>query len=286
MRLYHNMASINAFKSYTKSLDKQASCMNKLNTGSRINRAKDNPNLLGKSEAMKIQIRGLQMSQRNVQDGVSMMQNIDGALSSVNEYLNRIRELTVQAGGITDDEDKNSIANEIDEMVNGIKSVVHGSEFNGVNIIANLNVTDNSKPEINKILSGANSWDTIKIPTYNLDPNNIKDNAGNNLVGIGKEIRRDNIGSALNTIDFSTEMVAAIRSKYGGICNRLEVAYDINGELGDTIQNADSSVGDADVAFEMMNLAKYNVLVDSSLSIMRQTNNFPQDVLRILENLK
>lgn len=284
MRLYHNMASMNAFKSYTNSLNKQSQVMNRINTGSKINKAKDNPNAMGKSETMNIQIRGLQMAQKNVQDGVSMMQSVDGALSNINEYLGRIRELTVQAGGATDTEDVKAIQNEINQMVNGMKDIVSGSEFNGVKLIGNDKVTDNSKPNITEMLSGANSGDVIKLPKYNLDPANLKNASGDTLMDI--DITGKDIDKALSIVDSAAKIVTDIRSEYGGICNRLETAYDITGETGITLEGAQSSVADADVAMEMMDLSKYNLLVDSSLAIMHQTNNFPQDVLRILQNIK
>lgn len=284
MRLYHNMASMNAFKSYTNSLNKQSQVMNRINTGSKINKAKDNPNAMGKSETMNIQIRGLQMAQKNVQDGVSMMQSVDGALSNINEYLGRIRELTVQAGGATDTEDVKAIQNEINQMVNGMKDIVSGSEFNGVKLIGNDKVTDNSKPNITEMLSGANSGDVIKLPKYNIDPANLKNASGDTLMNI--DITGKDLDKALSIVDSAAKIVTDIRSEYGGICNRLETAYDITGETGITLEGAQSSVADADVAMEMMDLSKYNLLVDSSLAIMRQTNNFPQDVLRILQNIK
>lgn len=284
MRLYHNMASMNAYRTYSDSLTKQSAVMNRINTGSRINKAKDNPNAMGKSETMQIQIRGLQMAQRNVQDGVSMMQSVDGALSSMNEYLNRIRDLTVQAGGAASEEDLGSIQNEINQMVNGMRDIIKGSDFNGVQLIGNGKVTDNSNPKITEMLAGANSGDVIKLPAYNLDPANLKNGAGESLESI--DITNKDIDKVLSIVDSSIKTVTDVRTKYGGVCNRLETAYDITGETGLTLEGAQSSIGDADVAMEMMDLAKYNLLVDSSLSIMRQTNNFPQDVLRILENLK
>ena len=218
------------------------------------------------------------MAQKNVQDGVSMMQGVDGALSSINEYMNRIRELTVQAGGFNNEDDRQAIQNEIEQMGQGIKNVVAGSDFNGVQIIGNPDVVNNDKPILSNMLAGANSGDNIKIPVYNLNPDNL------NLNKI--DVVNGDIGDMLDLVDNATDFVISVRSQYGGICNRLETAYDITGQTGDTIEMAQSSVADADIAFEMMDLAKYNLLVDSSLSIMRQTNNFPQDVLRILENLK
>ncbi|SFA74534.1 flagellin [Clostridium frigidicarnis] len=284
MRLYHNMASMNAYKTYTNSLNKQSLVMNRINTGSRINKAKDNPNAMAKSETMQIQIRGLQMAQKNVQDGVSMMQSVDGSLSSMNEYLNRIRELTVQAGGATGKEELGAIQNEINQMVDGMKDIIKGSDFNGVQLIGNDEVTDNSRPKITEMLAGANSGDVIKLPAYNLDPANLKNGTGESLESI--DITNKDIDKALSIVNSSIKTVTDVRTKYGAVCNRLETAYDITGEMGVTLEGAQSSVADADVALEMMDLAKYNILVDSSLSIMRQTNNFPQDVLRILENLK
>ncbi|MBV1821855.1 flagellin, partial [Bacteroidales bacterium MSK.15.36] len=135
MRLNHNLASLNVYRGYLKNLKSNSVAMKKVSSGVKIQSAKDDPNNLAKSERMRMNIRGLQMANRNVQDGVSMLQSADGSLSSINAILGRIRELTVQYGnGSNSEEDKEIIKKEIDQMIEGCEDIVNNSEFNGVKL--------------------------------------------------------------------------------------------------------------------------------------------------------
>ncbi|WP_027633919.1 flagellin [Clostridium hydrogeniformans] len=284
MRIAHNIASLNVYRNYSSNLEKQSKIFNRASTGQKINGAGDNPNALGKSELMRIQIRGLQMAQRNVQDGVSMLQSADSSLSTINGYLNRIKELTIQAGGVGDDGDREVIQNEINQMIEGIGNVVDGSEFNGVKYLKEDTTKDNNNPTLVSMLAGANSGEEINIPFFNLSPENLKDTSGKSLKDL--DISKGNIDEALSVIDASINMIIDARGQYGALCNRLETAFDSAGDMGLTLEKAESSIRDADMGFEIMELSKHSLLIEAGNAMMAQTNNFPQDVLRILERVK
>jgi flagellin len=219
------------------------------------------------------------MANRNVQDGISMLQTAEGALGNINNMLIRIKELAVQASSGTNAfEEKNTIQNEINEMINGIEDIAQNTKFNGVKILAD------GPSEINMPV-GANSGDIVKIPTYNLvdtsNPSSV----------ILKLRQIDVINSSVSannsdTVDGVIDEVLGINSKYGALENRFESCYNNLNQISDQMQSAESDLRDADIAYEMMEYAKSNILVEAGNAMMAQTNRFPQDILRILENMK
>ncbi len=285
MRLYHNTMSLNVYRNYSKSLSNQSNVIGKLSSGYKVNSAGEDPNALAKSELLRIQIRGLQMAQRNVQDGISMLQAVDSSLENIGTSLNRIRELTVQAGGLVNPEDKKTAQNEINVMLSHINTVAKTTEFNGVKLIGNDRIIDNTKPEYLSTVSGANTGEKIEIPTYNLIPENIADKNGNKLSGINVTTE-DGVTEALGVLDATIDMVVSIRSKYGAIQNRMDSTYLIANENSDMLEKAESSLRDADIAEEMMYFARNNILIEAGNAMIAQTNRMPQDILGVLQRLK
>jgi flagellin len=279
MRLNHNMASLNIYKNQSKVLEKQSTALGRISSGYKINKTKDSPNALAQSERLRMQIRGTQMASRNSQDGMSMLQSAEGALVSINDMLVRIRELTVQAGsGTNTTEDKATIQREIDQMIKGINDIANNTEFNGVKLLAG------EKGALSMPV-GANIGEVVYIDTFDLTSAGLKDSEGNLLADI-KVAEEGGVDKALKTIDSVIDKVLSINSKYGALENRFESSYNNLNEIGDKMQGAESSIRDADIAEEMMEFAKSNILIEAGTALMAQSNRFPQDVLRILENMK
>ncbi|WP_127836354.1 flagellin N-terminal helical domain-containing protein [Clostridium prolinivorans] len=279
MRLSHNLASLNVYKNYSKVVDKQAISSGKISSGYKVTKAKDDPNDLAKSERLRMQIRGMQMAGKNVQDGISMLQVADGALKSINEMLIRIRELAVKSGnGTCDIYDKQIIQNEINELTKGIDDIASNTDFNGVKIIGFDKVSDNKSPIIINMPAGFNIDDKISIPMYNLNSYNILGNI---------DVVSDNsIDNTLKNIDTAIDTVSSVLSKYGALENRFEDSFFNINEIGDKMQSAESDLRDVDIAYEMIEFAKNNILIEAGNALMVQTNRFPQEVLKILENMK
>lgn len=271
MRLYHNTMSLNVYRNYSKSVGNQSKSVEKISNGYKVNSAYEDPNALAKSETMRMQIRGMQMSQRNLQDGISMLQSLDGSLDKVNSVLNRIRELVVQAGGAGADDDKKSIENEIDEMKNTLNNIIAGSDFNEVNLV------NGTIPGGKEMVCGSLTGEKITIPTINLKPDKL---------GLTSIDIKNNLGDSIETIDKAISMVVSARSEYGAIQNRLESTYEISSENQLVSGKAESELRDLDVAEEMINFSRNNILIEAGNAMMAQTNRFPQDILRILENVR
>ena len=285
MRLNQNMQSLNVYRNYKKNLATQSVALDRISTGTKINSAKDNPNKLGVSEGLRLQIRSLQMAERNIHDGVSMMQTVDGALSSVSESLIRIKELTVQAGGSNTKEDLKIIQNEIDQLKESIDYTVNNSEFNGVKLLNSDRVTNNKYPKYLDHVVGSNTGEEINIPIYNISTDILIDKEGNTLDSL--DITNiDNLDKSLEIVDSAINTVNSVRSKYGAIQNRMETsAENLNGSSSNLV-SAESRIRDSDIALEMAEYARTSILHETSIALMQQTNKFPQEILRVLENMK
>lgn len=285
MRLYHNLTSLNIFRNQTKNLQLQSKALNNISSGLKVNSAKDNPNAIAQSERMRIQIRGLQMASQNVQDGASMLQAVDGNLNSVTAMLQRIKELTIQAGGAGSDADKEVIQSEIKQMIQGIDQTVSNGEFNGINIIHDAK-SDNTNPIIKKLPVGANVDETIDIPKYNLSTDAIGSKTTGKKLSQIDVTTEEGLNSALDTIDGAIETILSVRSKYGALENRLQSSYDNMNSIEVSMQGAESSLRDADIASEMIEYSKDGILIEAGNAMMVQSNNLPKDILRVLENVK
>lgn len=273
MRLSHNLASLNIYKEQTKNIKAQSKAMQRISSGIKVNNSADGANEIAQSEKLRMQIRGMQMAQRNSQDGMSMLQTAEGALDTTTQMLQRIRELTVQAGGVNSTQDNILIQNEIEQMKNGINDTVNNCEFNGVKL---LNGTTGGP--LNMTV-GANTGDTTKIPTYDLT-------SGNLGLGIIDVRVPGGLDTALGVIDKAIGSVLDARGKYGALENRFESTYDRSVTLEDAVQMAESNIRDADISKEMIDFSRTGILIEVGNALMAQTNRFPQDMLKILDNVR
>lgn len=275
MRLNHNMFSLSIYKSYKNQLVDNSKALNNVSTGSKLNSAKDNPNKIGKNETLKIQVLSNDAASKNIQDTNSMIQTFDGSLQEINNNLARMKELTVNAAnGTLTESDKKIIQNEIDSIKADIDAMANNTEFNGIKMSDSSLSGDSTK--LVKSAIGTMEDEQIDIPFFNVSAENL---------GIG-QISMDNADEANEAVDNATKMVSKIRSRYGAIQNRLEGTNEYLGSKSISIEKAQSSIGDANIAEEMMNYAKSQILIQSSIGLMAQSNNFPKDALNILSNIK
>jgi flagellin len=286
MRLHVNLASLNIFNEQTKNLKLQSKSMERISSGVKVNTSSDNPDAMAQSEKFRMQIRGLQMAQRNTQDGVSLLQNAEGSLDSITSMVQRIRELAVQAGGVTTPGDMTIIQNEINQMKSGIDLTVSSNEFNGLKLINDSTVTDNNSPSFTTALVGANTGDTVNIPKYNLNSATL----GGPALGMAlKDIdvtQPGGVDKALTIADNVMLTLSSVRGNYGALENRFQSTYDRTGALEESAQTADSGIRDTDIASEMVEFSRTGILIEAANALMVQTNKFPQDMLKILDNVR
>lgn len=278
MRLSHNMFSLSIYKNYKTTLAENSKALGNISSGKKLNSAKDNPNKIAQSENLKIQLLAREAAVSNIQDTNSMLQTYDGTLQEVNNNLSRLKELTVKTGsGIYQDGDKEIIQNEIESIKSSIDKLVKGTTFNGIAL--NVDGSTMDSPTTKDATIGAVANEKIDIPFYDVSINGL----GINDI----DITNTNIGDkALDKVDKAIDMVSRIRSKYGAIQNRLEDTILSTNEINESYSKAQSSLEDSDFAEEMVEYCRSQILYQSSIALMAQSNNFPKDALNILASVK
>ncbi len=278
MRININMKSLGIYSGYKKNIAANAAAMEKISSGKKINSAKDNPLKIEQSENFRMQIRALEMANKNLQDSTSMIQVADTAMGTISEALIRMKELTVQAANeVTNEADRKLIQDEIDVLRGHIDDTAKNTEFNGNKLLVNGNVTDNSKPDYVEMQIGANVGDSIGIPFFNVS---------SEALGIDKLDVVNDATKALNSIDEALKDVNGCRAKYGAVQNRLENSIEITSSSSYIYEKSSSDINDADIALEMAEIARTSILMESATAMMAQSNNFPKDMLNILANLR
>ena len=278
MRININMKSLGIYSGYKKNITANAAAMERISSGKKINSAKDNPLKIEQSENFRMQIRALEMANKNLQDSTSMIQVADTAMGTISEALIRMKELTVQAANeVTNEADRKLIQDEIDVLRGHIDDTAKNTEFNGNKLLVNGNVTDNSKPDYVEMQIGANVGDSIGIPFFNVSAETL---------GLDKLDVVNDATKALNSIDEALKNVNGCRAKYGAVQNRLETSIEITSSSSYTYEKSSSDINDADIALEMAEIARTSILMESATAMMAQSNNFPKDMLNILANLR
>ncbi|WP_302638516.1 flagellin [uncultured Clostridium sp.] len=278
MRININMKSLGIYSGYKKNIIANSAAMEKISSGKKINSAKDNPLKIEQSENFRMQIRALEMANKNLQDSTSMIQVADTAMGTISEALIRMKELTVQAANeVTNEADRKLIQDEIDVLRSHIDDTAKNTEFNGNKLLVNGNVTDNSKPDYVEMQIGANVGDSIGIPFFNVSSETL---------GIDKLDVVNDATKALNSIDEALKNVNGCRAKYGAVQNRLENSIEITSSSSYIYEKSSSDINDADIALEMAEIARTSILMESATAMMAQSNNFPKDMLNILANLR
>ena|SRR5215212_6906730 len=273
LRIQNNVEAFNAHRQLTGTAAKAAKSMEKLSSGYRINRAADDAAGLAISEKMRAQIGGLAQAQRNAQDGVSLVQTAEGALNEVHSMLQRVRDLKVQYdNGTLDASDKTAIVAEVKQLASEITDIQGKTEFNGIKL---LNGAGGSAGTIS-FQVGANGGETITAVT--------KDIAGVSGTGsidsITTAANWDAIG--VSDIDAAINNISSIRADFGAVQNRLEHRLNNLSAYQENLVASESRIRDVDMASEMVNFTKLQILQQAGTSMLAQANQAPQGVLSLL----
>jgi flagellin len=275
LRIQNNVEAFNAHRQLTGTAAKAASSMEKLSSGYRINRAADDAAGLAISEKMRAQIGGLAQAQRNAQDAVSLVQTGEGALNEVHSILQRVRDLKVQYdSGVMSDDDKKAIAAEVQQLGKEVNDISSKTEFNGLKLLDGQSFT---------FTVGANSADTVKVDTVALSGTaGVKD-----LIDVGSGASVDAASATFNslTIDEIDDMITNVstaRSTFGAVQNRLDHRLNNLATYQENLVASESRIRDVDMASEMVNFTKLQILQQAGTSMLAQANQAPQGVLSLL----
>jgi flagellin len=262
LRITQNIEALTASRHLQATTLNLTKSMEKLSSGYRINSAADDAAGLGISESMRSQIRGLAQGQKNIQDGVSMVQTAEGNLDEVHSILQRVRELAVEyRNGSLSAAGKGAIQSEVDQLSAEITRIGNAAVFNGVSLLSgSASVT---------FQVGANDGETIAISFANL------------ATAVGAAY--SNMATAsLAAIDAAVDAVSAMRSGLGAVQNRLEHALSVTGVYQENLTSAESRIRDVDMAEEMVTLTKNQILQQAGTAMLAQANQAPQSVLSLL----
>lgn len=270
MIINHNLNAMNAHRNMSVNTSNAGKAMEKLSSGLRINRAGDDAAGLAISEKMRGQIRGMDQASRNAQDGISLIQTAEGALNETHAMLQRMGELYTQAANETlTVEDNEKIQAEVDELVAQIGDIATQTKFNTKSIL------DNTNDVVFQV--GANSTETI---TLTLTDNTA---AGLGIDGLAALDGTNTVASGnLDLVQAAINTVSENRSNLGAVQNRLEHTIKNLNNGSENLQAAESRIRDVDMAKEMMNFTKNNILNQASQAMLAQANSAPQAVLQLL----
>jgi len=283
MVINHNMSSMYANRTLGVSNDKLMGNIEKLSSGQRINRAGDDASGLAVSEKMRSQIRGLNQANRNIENGVSFIQSTEGYLTETTDILQRVRELAVQsANGIYSDEDRMQIQVEVSQLVSEVDRVASQAQFNGMNILTGGFAKESVSNRVMQFQIGANmdQNERVYIGTMTAQALGLKGAQGaDQQIAISSP---DSANMAIGTIDGALQKVSKQRANLGAYQNRFEMAANGINVAAENLQAAESRIRDTDMASEMVEYTKNQILSQSGTAMLAQANNQSQNVLALL----
>ena len=280
MIINHNMSAVNSHR-VLKFQDWEVSkSMEKLSSGMRINRAGDDASGLAVSEKMRTQIRGLRQAERNAEDGMSMIQTTEGYLNEMAEMIQRIRVLAVQSSnGIYTAEDRQMIQVEVSQLIDEIDRIASQAEFNTMKLLQG-DFARSSKTASMWFHIGANMHqrERVFVSTMTAQALNMRDQSGT-ILTLSTAAKAN---SAIGIMDQALFLLNKQRANLGAYYNRLEHASKGLMNAYENIQASESRIRDTDMAEEMTNFTKNQILIQSGTAMLAQANLKPQSVLQLL----
>ncbi len=271
MRINNNLMAMNSHRQLGITNNASSKSMEKLSSGYRINRAGDDAAGLSISEKMRAQVRGLNMASRNAQDAISMIQTAEGALNETHSILQRMRELSVQAANDTNvTVDRTAISDELGTLVAEINRIADSTTFNEKKLLDGSLSTTAATFQI-----GADNGVSMGLTIGAMGATALAITA----LAVTSHATAT---AAIGTVDAAIKKVSAERSKLGANQNRLEHTIKNLDNASENIQASESRIRDVDMAKEMMEFTKNNILQQAAQAMLAQANQAPQGVLQLL----
>ena len=322
MRIQHNITALNAHRNLSNNNTSVGKNLEKLSSGYRINRAGDDAAGLAISEKMRAQITGLETAQKNANDGISLVQTAEGALTEVHSMLNRMVELATQAAnGTYSTTNRQEMQKEINRLNEEIDRISQTANFNGTKLFTagtlsnstattgaggsgttgtaaatiTLHVGD-SHETANQLKVTFQQMSSSSLGLHSTDPNTFAKTLGTGTftsataTGVdAMTIANIDLTSAegarhaISVANAAIDMVSSMRSDFGAMQNRLDHTINNLSVQEENITAAESRIRDVDMAKEMMAYTKNNILVQSAQAMLAQANQVPQGVLQLLQ---
>lgn len=276
LRINTNVASLNAQRNLSTTRLAMDKTLQKLSSGQRINRAGDDAAGLAISENLKAQIKGLGQAQRNAEDGISLVQIAEGALTEVSNILIRLRELSVQAASDTIGSTERKFLNvEFEQLNQEVDRIANSTEFNrvpllnGTGAVFDIQIGTRNSPITDRLTFDASSAD-VNVAALGL-----------NLASVADKISAQN---SLSAIDQAIVSVSGIRADFGALQNRLQSTINNIQVSVENLSAANSRVRDADIAAETAEMTKNNILVQAGTSVLSQANSSTKNALQLIQS--
>ena len=320
MRIQHNITALNAHRNLTNNNSSVGKSLEKLSSGYRINRAGDDAAGLAISEKMRAQITGLATAQKNANDGISLVQTAEGALTEVHSMLNRMVELATQsANGTYSTANRQEMQKEIARLNEEIDRISNTANFNGTKLFTSAQAATNagttggvstvatakitlhvgdSHDTANQLKVTFQAMSSSTLGLHSTDSNTFVKSLGTTGFAMGATNKKGATAVTINNIDLTSansarhaisvaqaaiDMVSSMRSDFGAMQNRLDHTINNLSVQEENITAAESRIRDVDMAKEMMAYTKNNILVQSAQAMLAQANQVPQGVLQLLQ---
>lgn len=281
MIINHNMSALYANRTLGVSNEAIMGNIEKLSSGEKINRAGDDASGLAVSEKMRAQIRGLNQANRNIQNGVSFIQTTEGYLQETTDVLQRVRELAVQsANGIYSDEDRMQIQVEVSQLVTEVDRIASQAQFNGMNMLTGSFAAESDRMMQFQIGANMDQNARVYIGTMTAEALGLKGTQGDEQqLNIATP---ESANMAIGTVDEALKNISKQRADLGAYQNRFEMASNGIAVAAENLQAAESRIRDTDMASEMVEYTKNQILTQSGTAMLAQANSQSQNVLALL----
>lgn len=275
LRINQNIDAFNAYRNLSVTQGQMSRSLEKLSSGFRINRAADDAAGLAISEGLRSQVNGLKVAVRNAQDGVSVVQTAEGALTEVHSILQRVRDLTVQAGNDSNNAAaRTNIKTEIDALGDELTRIGTATNFNGT-----------------KLLDGSAAALTFQVGASDQASESqvVIDLSSADVGAIGTAVKALDVSSSANvltsltTVDTNISTVSTERAKLGASQNRFEHTINSVNVAVENLSASESRIRDTDMASEMMSFTRSQILSQAGTAMLAQANQAPQSVLKLLQ---
>ena len=279
LRINTNVEAFNAHRNLAMTNDALAKSMEKLSSGFRINRAGDDAAGLGISERMRGQISGTAQAVRNTQDGISLVQTAEGSLTEFHSILHRIRDLAVQYNnGVYSTSDKAAITAEVAQLSAEIDRMLGSATFNGIPLLSGV-----AGSVMTTLQIGANSGSSEQLAITAIAVPSLLTSAAVNGALNSFATNNGSTTVVIASFDAMIDAISSARSTLGSIQNRLEHTINFLSNYQENMMSAESRVRDVDMASEMTNFTRLQILQQSGTAMLSQANQAPQSVLSLLK---
>jgi len=278
MIINHNMSALQASRNLALRGSDLSKSMEKLSSGERINRGADDASGLAVSEKLRSQIRGLNQASKNVSNAVSFIQTTEGYLQETQDIVHRLRELAVQSSnGIYTAEDRMQIQVEVSQLVDEIDRIASHAQFNGMNMLTGRFARDTSG--INFQI-GSNMDQNERVFIGDMSSKSLGLKSEQNSISLETP---EDANISIGNLDTAMRMISQQRAELGAYQNRFEMAQKGIDIAAENMQSAESRIRDTNMASEMVNFVKNQILQSASSSMLAQANNNTSAVMKILD---